>query len=379
MFHELAPHEFARAEPLFQGFDYSLSICAVLAGDSPGRIFVDDVERPRTALALTIEGYLLAGDDGNPTTNRSLRQLFQESIFTGQVVVDFDDYMALAVHPATWEAKLPELIPTHEAEKVPSYHYRCREVNFDWRAHLPEGYTVHRIDSTLLGRSDIAVSDTILKWAPIEKRWGTVENFTSKGLGFCVAYNGQAVSWCVADCASGDRMTVSIITLRAHRRRGLAAVAAAATVEYALSHGFSAAEWHCDYDNIGSWKTAEKVGFERQREYTYYYYIFDPIDQLAQLGERAFLSREYDKSAQHYDRAFALRENHPGYCYHFAAAARAALGDTKKAVRLLRAAVEHGWTDAERTRQVAEFGVLHGAAEWKTILARMENAAKRAI
>ena len=233
------------------------------------------------------------GDDGNPTTNRSLRQLFQESIFTGKVVVDFDDYMALAVHPATWKARLPELIPTHEAEKVTSYHYRCREVNFDWRAHLPEGHTVHRIDSTLLGRSDIAISDTILKWAPIEKRWGTVENFTSKGLGFCVAYDGQAISWCVADCASGDRMTVSIVTLRAHQRRGLAAVAAAATAECALSHGFSAAEWHCDYDNIGSWKTAERVGFERQREYTYYYYIFHPIDQLAQLGERAFLRKEY--------------------------------------------------------------------------------------
>ena len=51
----------------------------------------------------------------------------------------------------------------------------------------------------------------------------------------------------------------------------------------------------------------------------------------------------------------ALQENHLGYCYHFAAAAGAALGDMEKALQLLR------------------------AAERKTTLARMENAAKGAI
>ena len=51
----------------------------------------------------------------------------------------------------------------------------------------------------------------------------------------------------------------------------------------------------------------------------------------------------------------ALRDNHLGYCYHFAAAAGAALGDMEKALQLLR------------------------AAEWKTTLARRENAARGAI
>jgi hypothetical protein len=56
---ELDSDEFDRVRPLFQGFDYSLSIHAAIEGNNPGRIFVDDRFNPRTALALTVEGYLL--------------------------------------------------------------------------------------------------------------------------------------------------------------------------------------------------------------------------------------------------------------------------------------------------------------------------------
>jgi hypothetical protein len=50
----------------------------------------------------------------------------------------------------------------------------------------------------------------------------------------------------------------------------LAAITAAATVEYALSHGFSMVGWQCLEDNLGSIGTAEKVGFERERDYRMY-------------------------------------------------------------------------------------------------------------
>jgi RimJ/RimL family protein N-acetyltransferase len=57
------------------------------------------------------------------------------------------------------------------------------------------------------------------------------------------------------------------------RRRGLATLTAAATVEYALSNGFSTIGWQCSEDNLGSIGTAEKVGFERERDYAMWYAI----------------------------------------------------------------------------------------------------------
>ena len=80
MLQELRLEEFKKVRPLFQGFDYSLSIQAATAGNNPGRIFVDDVKCPHTALALTVEGYLLAGEHTNLETNQALRRLFQDAI-----------------------------------------------------------------------------------------------------------------------------------------------------------------------------------------------------------------------------------------------------------------------------------------------------------
>jgi len=181
MLQELNSNEFDRVRPLFQGFDYSLSIHATIEGNNPGRIFVDDVNHPRTALALTVEGYLLAGDDGNLETNGALRRLFKERIFTGEVFVNGDWSMSLAVHPETWEEKLPELIPTHEVEKIERYHYLCRAVQFDWRDNVPEEYTVRRVDRALLDDAQVVFPDAMHEWMDFKETWWTVENFFPKG------------------------------------------------------------------------------------------------------------------------------------------------------------------------------------------------------
>jgi len=376
MLQELESNEFDRVRPLFQEFDYSLSIHAAIEGNNPGRIFVNDVNHPRTALALTVEGYLLAGDDSNLETNGALRRLFKERVFTGEVFVNGDWSMSLAVHPEMWEAKLPELIPTHEVEKSERYHYLCRTVKFDWRNNIPEECTVRRVDRTLLNDAEVVFPDVVREWMDFEEMWWTEENFLSKGVSFGVLREGEVVAWCTPDCVAGDRIDVGVITHPAHRRRGLATVAVAATVEHCLGHGFSAVGWHCNANNVGSWKTAEKVGFERSREYAYYYYMYDPIDHLAELGWYYYRRGEYAKTVQYYEQVFALRDENPDYYYHLAASAWALLGNREKALKYLLAALDHGWTNVEWTKQQEEFSILHGTPEWDAVLARMENVAE---
>ncbi len=374
MFQELEPDQFSRARPLFAGFDYSLSIEAAIAGNNPGRIFVDDRDQPRTGLALTVEGYLLAGDDGNRETNEALRRLFQDKIFTGEVFVNGDWSMSLAVHPPAWEARLPELIPTHQVEKLERYHYLCREVRLDWRNHLPAGYTVRRVDHALWHDSTVVFSDALREWADIEELWWTEEAFFSRGISFAVLWEGQGVAWCTPDCVAGDRIDVGIITLPAHRRKGLAAAAVAATVEHCLGHGFGAVGWHCNADNVASWRTAERVGFVRNREYAYYYYVYDPIDHLAELGWYHYRRGEYAETVRFYEQVFAQRDENPDYYYHLTASAWALLGNGEKALHYLQAAVDHGWSHSEWTKQQEEFAILHGMPEWHAVLARMAAA-----
>jgi len=375
MLQELKPNEFERARPLFQGFDYSLSIQAALEGTNPGRIFVDDTAQPRTAFVLTVEGYLLAGEYDNPATNEALRRFLKKQIFTGQVFVNGNESMSLAVHPLAWEAKLPDLIPTHEIEKLERYHYLCRAVKFDWRNHLPEGYTLHRVDAALMNSPQVTWPDPVREFFDPADMWGTPENFWAKGVSFCIIHERQVVAWCTSDCIAGSQIDMGIVTHPGYRRRGLAAIAVAATVEYCLSHGFNAVGWHCNTQNTGSWKTAEKVGFERDREYAYYYYMYDPVDHLAESGWYHYRRGEYVRTVQYYEQAFERRAKNPDYYYHLTASAYALLGDRDKALHYLCAAAEHGWTNVDWTKEQEEFEILHGAPEWEAALAHMEHNA----
>jgi hypothetical protein len=146
MLQELQPIEFEKARSLFLGMDYSLSIRASIEGNNPGRIFVDDSGHPQTGLALTVEGYLLAGVSQNLETNAALQKLLKERVFTGEIFVNGNSSMSLAVYPDSWESVLPGLIPTHDAEKSHRFHYLCRNLKLDGRKALPKGYSIQRVD-----------------------------------------------------------------------------------------------------------------------------------------------------------------------------------------------------------------------------------------
>jgi RimJ/RimL family protein N-acetyltransferase len=369
MFQELKPSEYEKARSLFQGFDYSLSIQAAIERNNPGRIFVDNLEAPRTALALTVEGTLLAGDHSDPTTITDLNQLFEDQIFTGQVFVEEDWSMTLAVHPEEWEAKLSEIIPTHQAFLLPHHYYLCRKVRFNWRRHLPRGYTVHRIDQDLLSDPALTIPEDLSQ--RIQRAWGTADDFVTNGAGFCVLHEDAIVSRCTADCVAGDRIDVGFMTAPVHRRRGLATAVTAATAEHCLSQGFTAVGVHCEADNLAAWKTVGKIGFERAKEYVYYYYIFDQVDHLAQLGWSHFNSGEYQRTVEYFEQVFAAREDHPDYFYYCAAEAYGALENREMALKYLNLAADRGWGALDYTSRTEWFRFLHGKPEWEAVLAKM--------
>ena len=83
------------------------------------------------------------------------------------------------------------------------------------------------------------------------------------------------------------------------------------------------------------WKTAEKVGFEKTKDYVHYYCMFDEVHHLAEIGLSDFREKQYKKAAECYEKIFAMTDVSPHYYYHLAALAWAALGERKTAVRAL--------------------------------------------
>jgi GNAT superfamily N-acetyltransferase len=263
MIYKLDKANYEKARPLFRALEFHLTSAAVLDGNNPGLVVVDDPTDPQSAFTLSPEGCYLAGRSDNDAFNRALGQAIREKRILNVLVE------ALWVVCATpqWEEQL-DLVAPFRPEKIARRHYVCRTLKHDWRAHLPDGFEVHRLDEALLNRPGLTIPDHIKGW--MEGNWGSTADFLQRGFGCVTLCANECVAWSVADCRSGDVCEIGIRTVEPYRRRGLAAITGAATVEYALSHGFSMVGWHCSEDNLGSIGAAEKVGFERERDYSLY-------------------------------------------------------------------------------------------------------------
>ncbi len=269
MVHELKSSEYGSVRSLFRPLRFHLSSAAVLDGNNPGRVFVDDSDGPQSAFMLSPEGGYLAGDPDNVPFVRDLhRAVIVEGALGDDVRV-----LSLVVHPEGWRGRLSTLLEPHTPAEMRRRHYVCRSLRYDWRAHLPDGCAVRRIDRSLLDTDQLTLPDHVRGW--MANNWGSADRFLRGGFGFVTICSGAVASWSLTDCVSGDGCEIGIHTAPIHRRRGLASVTASAAVEHAFSHGFAMVGWHCPEDNRGSIGTAEKVGFRRERDYVAYYGVLD--------------------------------------------------------------------------------------------------------
>lgn len=278
MIHQLQPEAYEKVRPLFKALDFNLIIAAVIEGTSPGRIFVDNLNQPRSAFIDSPEGQFLVGNDQTPAFNDALRALLIQE--------DWHE-LYLFIHPDTWKTQLPSLFGA-EPQLTHRQHYLCTNLQLDWQSSLPEGYTIHRITRELLEQPGLQVPEHIFGW--IEANWGTLDNFEQRGFGVCTVHANEVVSWSIADCVSGDQCEIGIHTAPAYRQRGLAALTAAAAVDHAFSRSLTTVGWHCNADNVGSWKTAQKGGFQKERDYIQYYCIMELAMQQPELGDTSVLT-----------------------------------------------------------------------------------------
>ncbi len=275
MLYELERIQYGRVRSLFEPLRFHLASAAVLEGNSPGRVFADDSVHPRAAFMLSPEGAYLVGDPSQQAFSRSLR----DAVVRHRVLGDEVRVLLLIVGEG-WKPCLQDVVEPCALIEKRRFHYVCSHLSYDWRDNLPDGCTICRIDRALLGDRGLSVPGHVDGW--IGNNWGSTESFFGNGFGYVTICEREIVSWSLTDCVSGAQCEIGIRTAIAHRRRGLAAATAAAAAEHALSDHYVMVGWHCPCDNLGSIRTAEKIGFRRERAYTAHHIWLD--DDVACSG-----------------------------------------------------------------------------------------------
>jgi RimJ/RimL family protein N-acetyltransferase len=257
--YELAPAQFGTVAGLYAPvwFDRA-QIDSALEGRQQARVFVDRLPEPRAAMVCHGYDYYPAGDPESP----DLRRFIAEAPGEAGVFASFYGYCP--ADPA-WEAAL---LADHVLQRIVrrTFLYLAKVAP---TAQLGTEYVLRLPDVELARRIDAELDEHITL------TWGSYEAFASAGLGCCVLKDGQVVSAAFPASVSAHHADISVATLPAVRRRGLAEVACATVIAQYLAGGRTVA-WDTDDDNEASARLALRLGFVEQ----------PPFVELATPGRR---------------------------------------------------------------------------------------------
>lgn len=243
---ELAIRSRRAIQPLFHRYSYLSTIVQAVLHHGFGRAWADDPVTP-TAACVQLDFNCFAGDLHHPAS-----------------VVMLDRVKHAIVPDAAW---LDLLRKTWGGE--PRIHRRIafRDDAFDTAAlqrnieRLPAGYMLKRVEPADIVDFQMVASELICNFP-------SREQFVRDGIGFGVVHAGHFVAGCSSFAAAGNDVEIEIDTAPAHRRRGLATIAASAFILHCVRSGLTP---HWDAHNEPSAALARKLGFCDELPYDVYH------------------------------------------------------------------------------------------------------------
>ncbi len=385
MIYELDKRDYEKVRSIFHPLQDVLAIIAVIEKRTRGKIWVDDVNSPKSAYIWNKSHFhYIAGDENNNEYNASLEKLLADKI-PKEAKKHKTDTFCIYSSP-NWENMIVDILERNyfreeyqrilrkKIVRLTDFHllylFKQRKI-VDWQEQIPSGFTVERINEDILSQTDLRNNDTINRW--IKALWASVDDFLAQGVGCCIIHGKKIVSWCITDYVSGNRCELSLETDKEYRKQGFATLTAAATVDSCLAKKLTEISWRSNEYNLGSRKIAEKIGFEKIREQPVFFGCYDPYENLMKRIYRSSLYfKDFKESALCYEEAFKLGEP-TNIHYYDTASAWALAGDIDAALRNLHKAIETGWVELDYMLEDEDLTSLHGTKEWKKVIADLKK------
>lgn len=260
------------AEPLRQVTINNLFARAVIENHANGTVYVDNVDDPKTFYVLHSYGMsLLFGDHTNGKFNAAFLDYALNTKRTR------DRYEWMQAFPAGWDATLEKLFAgnlVRSAENKVSpdetkvelntrvnFRFRPERYESSWKNNTAKNLAMVRTDAKLFTEMKGSVIPFYF--------WKSAEDFQTNGAGFSLLDEGRHASTAYSAFIFGKQLEIGIETEEAFRGKGYAQHSCSALIDYCLENGFEPV-WACRLENTGSYKLAQKLGFEPSAEIPYY-------------------------------------------------------------------------------------------------------------
>jgi RimJ/RimL family protein N-acetyltransferase len=229
---------------------------AVLDGVLTGMVLTDGSALPEWALVVeTADGTVYGGGE---VSADSLRQAVASvKTASGDLIFGFD----------APDDPIRQLLP-------PNPYYTGSAIDFTERRppadesellgeKAPEGLRLVELDAELLPRTEWA-DDTI-------HAFGSLEAWSERGIGHCLLAGDEVVAQATAGPRTRTLMELGVWTRPSHRRRGLSTLVSLHAAVACEARG-GVVWWNTNAENVGSIRTAMRIGFTAERRYDFVAY-----------------------------------------------------------------------------------------------------------
>jgi len=242
---------------------------AVVEGNNPGWIFVDDPHTPRAALiwAHGIQGFYAIGNADCAVFKKELG-VFTDEVLHPRLLKLGLNWLEISGNEA-WNTVIENAFAERNLQCSHQWVYTLESRRYKIVTHTTskDEYQVLRVDP--YATADLFVNNKEFLISKLVQFWGDVDPFYDTGVGHVLITGEEIASLCISGFVAGNVHAIDIETGERYRRKGFAEAVARAYIEECAKKQLNL-HWDCMAKNTASTRLAEKLGFVKSHEYTLY-------------------------------------------------------------------------------------------------------------
>lgn len=250
-----------------------LEAIAVVNNINPGRIFVDDINEPKSGVIWlgNNDGFIFFGNEQqNEGFNNEINHFIDNVIKPEAKKVQLKWFEGIGNHKK-WNEVIEKAFEHRNLGRWNQKVYSIQKDDYkgSYRPVIEQEYKLIKMCDSIFENEKNTIKNIQFLQSKISEFWTSPEDFFSNGMGYCVVYKDEIVSVCFSAFVAGNVHCIDIETLEAHQGKKLAKKIAYHFVEDCLKNNMIP-YWDCMEMNKPSVAVAEKIGLQNVFNYVGY-------------------------------------------------------------------------------------------------------------
>lgn len=237
-----------------------------------GKTYVDDPDHPLTYYVVHPYGMsLLFGECNNTEFNKNFRN------YALNKNGDRRNHEWMQAFPNNWDSVLADLFGSYMIKSSDNIDKKAQgiielntRINFKFNL---QKFTDFKQQNTApdirIVRSEKHIFQDMKGSVVPSSFWDSEDDFFEKGIGYSLFYKNKLASTAYSAFIFDNKLELGIETIEEFRGMGFAKYACSALIDYCIENAYEPI-WACRIENTGSYKLAQKLGFEPTKAIPYY-------------------------------------------------------------------------------------------------------------